>query len=113
MPGLNGTGPMGMGPMTGGARGLCDTGRQFFGRAVNRRGGFVTGIGRCRGYRNRFAGFSGQYGFAPVETGGYPVSYSKENELDFLKNQAAAIKSELDIINARIRSLQPDEAKTA
>ncbi|MGB5158773.1 DUF5320 domain-containing protein [Desulfobacterium sp. N47] len=114
MPGLNGSGPMGMGPMTGGARGLCNTGQRFFGRGGNRSGlGNGFGMGRGRGYRNRNTGFFGREGFAPVETGSYPLSYSKEQEVNFLKNQAADIKSELDAINIRISSLQSEGTASA
>ncbi|MFH2045589.1 MAG: DUF5320 domain-containing protein [Pseudomonadota bacterium] len=114
MPGLNGAGPMGMGSMTGRARGLCNAGRRFYGCEGNQPGsGHGFGMGRCRGYRNRIKGFFQRGRFSPIETGDYPVSYSKEQEVNFLKNQAAAIKTELDIINTRISSLQPEKTTTA
>lgn len=57
MPGFDGTGPMGMGPMTGGGRGWCNPsvpyGRPYFsggfgpwfGRGRGRGRGIVTGTG--------------------------------------------------------------------
>lgn len=50
MPGTNGTGPMGFGPMTGGRRGRCAAG------APDKEGGFRHGGGAPRGHggRNRF-----------------------------------------------------------
>ncbi len=70
MPGFNGTGPAGMGPMSGGGRGLCnpsqasygqvptwgpDYGRGF-GRGCGRGPGFGSGLGfsRGRGYERGF-----------------------------------------------------------
>ncbi|MBW1829383.1 MAG: DUF5320 domain-containing protein [Deltaproteobacteria bacterium] len=106
MPGFDGTGPMGMGSMTGGARGLCNPGR------VTQPGPMaVRGLGRGRGYgqrnmywatglpgwrRSNQAGFRG----APSE-----APYAPEQELDLLKNQADALKAELDAINARVQEL--------
>ena len=84
MPGFDGTGPAGMGPMTGWGRGYCGTsptsvygqayqgpifGRGFgrgpgFGRARGNRGGFGPGFGRGRGY-----GYGRGYG----RRGDYPA----------------------------------------
>ncbi|MBW1989710.1 MAG: DUF5320 domain-containing protein [Deltaproteobacteria bacterium] len=53
MPGFDGTGPMGQGPMTGGGWGYCaQDGRRVFGR------GFRGGLrGRGRGFFGRGGGF--------------------------------------------------------
>lgn len=78
MPGFDGTGPRGEGPMTGGARGFCgpDSERGFsygrgYGRGFGRGRGMGRGCGRGRGRR-----FRGDYS--------YPASYghgtSKEQE---------------------------------
>jgi hypothetical protein len=37
-----------------------------------------------------------------------PIPYSKESEMDFLKDQAAALKEELDAINSRLRDLESE-----
>ena len=41
--------------------------------------------------------------------GNYPVSYLKDEEMGFLKGQTAALKSELDAIDARLRALQSEK----
>lgn len=65
MPGFDGTGPRGMGPMTGGGRGFC---------AV-------------------------------------PLS-APQQELDYLKSQAHALKAQLEQIEARIEHLRSTESKS-
>ena len=94
MPGFNGTGPRGMGPMTGGGRGFCSP------------------WGRGAGYRS-YGGFRGgmynypYYGTAPVVPGAtsFPSQMTREQELDSLKNQAQAIKGQLEQIESRIQQL--------
>ena len=54
MPGFNGTGPNGQGPLTGGGRGPCGQG-QAYGRGFGR--GFAHGYGRGHG-----RGFGSGYG---------------------------------------------------
>jgi len=71
MPGFDGTGPRGMGPMTGGGRGFCSP----------------WGIGAALGATP----------FTPQMT--------REQELDFLKNQAQAMRGQLEQIEARIQQL--------
>jgi len=88
MPGFDGTGPAGMGPMTGGGRGFCSS----------------------RGIRSR-AGIYGPAAYRP-----YPYNYhaaspfssplTKEQEVEFLKNQATSMKRQLDDIETRIKELQ-------
>lgn len=104
MPGYDGTGPQGMGPMTGGARGMCNPAAAGypagygFGRGMAYGRG-AKGVGPGRGLRRGFrAG-----GALPV----YPPAYgwSEESELTALKAQAAAMKNTLDQINQRIAEL--------
>ncbi|UCF71923.1 MAG: DUF5320 domain-containing protein [Deltaproteobacteria bacterium] len=120
MPGFDGTGPMGMGPMTGGGWGWCNPsalyGRPYFS------GGFRPwfGWGRGRGYRHwyRATGLPGWMRSGPLgprqDPGGYqrgypPVfPYTKEQEMEFLKDQAAALKEELDAIDSRLRDLESE-----
>ena len=94
MPGFDGTGPRGMGPMTGGERGFCNP--RGIG-AANRPYGIAPGFGYGYG---RGYGFGRGFGFAP-----YAPSMTKEQELDFLKNQAQEMKSQLEQIEARIQQL--------
>jgi hypothetical protein len=105
MPGYDGTGPMSMGPMTGGARGRCNPDSMLFGWGGGRP---QTGMGRGRGHRNMFCttGLRRWMRSGPFGPGNYPASYTKEQEKGFLKDQAAALKSELDGIEDRLRTLK-------
>ena len=91
MPGFDGTGPMGMGPMTGGGRGFC--GPWGTGAGVR-----PYGIPRWRGYGYPAGGIvPGAMPYAP--------QMSREQEVDFLNQQAEAMKAELKEIEARIKEL--------
>ena len=82
MPGFNGTGPRGMGPMTGGGRGFCSP----------------WGIGAPYP-------FYGAPTSTPVATPFAP-QMTREQEFDFLKNQAQAMRGQLEQIEARVRDLE-------
>jgi len=114
MPGLDGTGPMGAGPMTGGGWGRCNpSGRSFalprFGGGRGFRGGYGPGFGRGRGYGRGF-GWRGAY----PPTGGWYGTYgvNPEDEANMLKGEADAVKSELDAINRRIDELQSESSES-
>ena len=104
MPGFDGTGPRGMGPMTGGGRGFCSPwgiGAAFRGYGVPPRTGY--------GYPY-YAG-AAPYPFygAPATTPGatpFAPQMTPEQELDFLKNQAQAMKGQLEQIESRMRELE-------
>jgi len=102
MPGGDGTGPAGMGPMTGGGRGFCGTGnspRRFFGlgRGQGRGGG-------GRGWRNRFhaTGLTGWQGGDPY---GSSVA-NREEQILMLKEEAGALEGQLDGLRKRISELE-------
>lgn len=118
MPGFDGTGPMGMGAMTGGGRGFCALPADnaapgmFVGRGY--------GMGRGRGFRNRFfaAGMTGRMraafgypGYMPAYPNAQEFSASEEKEM--LKAEAEAVKAQLDNIQKRIDMIekQRDEEK--
>ena len=88
MPGFDKTGPMGMGPMTGGARGLCNPYRRPSARmgSMPWLGG---GRGRGRGHRNMYweTGLPGWMRSEQFRREGLPFTapYSKEQEMDLLK----------------------------
>ena len=122
MPGFDGTGPWGGGPITGGGRGFCSTrsavrgGGQGFGRGMGR--GFGRGQGRGfgpgRGFGWRAWGppayYDAPYG-APASAGNpYAPPMNRDQEIDFLQNQAQAIKEELEDIEARISNIQQKES---
>lgn len=123
MPGFDRTGPMGGGPMTGGARGFCNPAYAGYGgRAL----GCGRGYGRGRGFRRGFGaspgwgrgtgqGFGGRasytawgpaYGPAYGPFQGNPSGMSPGDELQMLRNEADAIRSDLDGINKRIEELE-------
>ena len=117
MPGLNGTGPMGGGPMTGGGRGLCNPyGRTYASRSYGRgrgcRGGFGPGFGRGRGYARGFSwrGFypawGESYGPAYGQPYGSPPTMNPEDEINALKDEVTFIERDLDAINKRIEELE-------
>ena len=94
MPGFDGTGPRGMGPMTGGGRGFCSP----------------WGIGAASRSYGRFQGMGygyPYYGAAPAVPGTVPFTppMTREQELDFLKNQAQGMRSQLEQIESRIQQL--------
>ena len=111
MPGFDGTGPMGRGSMTGGARGYCNPNAQPLSQRGSspRRGG---ARGRGRGFRNMFWA-TGLPGWARYGQGGYGSlpdygygPYSKEQEVTFLKKQAGYLKDELSAIDSRLQDLE-------
>ena len=123
MPGFDRTGPMGMGPMTGGGRGWCNPsvpyGRPYFSGGFGPWFGGGRGRGRSRRHWYRATGLPGWMRFGQVGPLGYPggyqwgyqpvsPSYNKEQEMEFLKNQAAALKEELDAIDSRLRDLESE-----
>ena len=110
MPGFDRSGPLGAGPMTGGRRGLCNTGNiAYMPRYL-----FGWGPGRGMGFGRGFRGGYGQYmrrGFCRLPAwygqgyfGGYPDNAAEE--LDMLKAQAVSVKTTLDTINPRIAELE-------
>ena len=84
MPGFDGTGPNGMGPMTGGGRGVCSP---------------------WGGSPRQYA-FSryGAYGFRP-----FAPRVTRGQELEFLKGQAEALKDELKELETEIGKLSTEK----
>ena len=116
MPRGNGTGPMGMGPMTGRAAGYCagqgvpgymnPYGGRGLGMAWGRGGGRGMGMARGRGWER--AGGAGGWDFAPVPFRG-PYAEPEptpEQQLPALREQADWLKQQLDAVGARVRELR-------
>lgn len=104
MPGYDGTGPAGQGPMTGGGRGFCT------GFMTGPRPAFTGFFGRGggRGRRNRYfaTGLTGwQRAGMQVPLQGSDF-YSGKDEAEVLKDQAKYFEEELKRINERIASLE-------
>lgn len=125
MPFGDGTGPAGLGPMTGRAAGYCAgyavpgsmnpvAGRGFWGR----------GRGFGRGWRNRYyatglpgwarAGWVPAGGAAPYGPAAMPFAYgspyasqpTREEQLDFLKGQAEYLEDALEGIRKQIGEVE-------
>ena len=133
MPGGDGTGPGGMGPMTGRAAGFCAGypvpgymnpvgGRGYGGWGRGFRGG---GFGRGRGFGWAGAGYGvpawggavnphgyGAYGGTanPYAYGGAPFApaMTKQQELDGLEGQAEYFEDALEGIKKRLEELQTE-----
>lgn len=126
MPGGDGTGPAGMGSMTGRAAGYCaGYSAPGFMNPIAGRGygfGFGRGFGRGgggRGRRNWFyaTGLTGwqraAYGYPATGWGvpnygvpyGPPAAPTREQELDMLKGQAEYLHNALEDVNKRIKEL--------
>ncbi|MBW1680797.1 MAG: DUF5320 domain-containing protein [Deltaproteobacteria bacterium] len=106
MPGFDGTGPWGEGPMTGGARGLCNPAWAGYGRRwpVGRGRGYGRGFGRGMGWR-RAAPLWGPWP-GPASIPGRPYAMSEEDEMNMLKDQAEMLRRELDAIQKRVDELE-------
>ncbi len=121
MPGFDGTGPMGMGPRTGGGFGFCPpgTGPTPAGYAP----GVVYGVGRggvpWGGGRGRaFGGGRGWWGRArsPYAAASYPavVPYPAAAPFDekaFLENQAMYLEQQLTAIRDRLAEIGTQKAE--
>jgi hypothetical protein len=112
MPGGDGTGPMGMGPMTGRAAGYCAGyptpgytsgfgGRGFWGWGRGRGGG------GGRGRRNWF--YATGLPFWARAAGAFFGAPSAEQERDILRQQSQQLQESLNAINRRIEDLEKDK----
>ena len=102
MPGGDGTGPTGFGPMSGRAAGYC-AGFAGPGYMNAGRGGFW---GRGGGFRGRGRGFGRGFGYGYGVFPTYAPTQTPEQELDGLKQQAEMLQDGLNQINNRIEQLQ-------
>jgi hypothetical protein len=105
IPGFNGTGPMGEGPMTGGGRGSCSPANTGYGRQFPETTGFGRGMGFRRGARSGGFGMKRGYGWSvaqnqPGNTG------TPANELNELKADVEAVKTVLERVSRKITELE-------
>lgn len=112
MPGFNGTGPMGEGPMTGGGRGYCiSSGRG------NVQGGYRENQGSPdfgRGFGRRFGGRRGMGGYRPTHLDSFAVAQSQRtfhtqnisDEGDSLRTRIDGLKRALEDIQKAVADLQ-------
>ena len=96
MPGLDGTGPRGMGPMTGGGRGFC---------AIPLRPSWPAYSGMWS--RLPYS----PWGTMPYNEGPPPFApgISREEELDYLKGLAQSMTKDLEDIEVRIKQVESKE----
>ncbi|MEA3490258.1 MAG: DUF5320 domain-containing protein [Candidatus Omnitrophota bacterium] len=124
MPGGDGTGPAGMGSMTGRAAGYCAgysvpgymnplPGRGWFGRG----GGWGRGRGFGRGFDRPWRAYPYAYGVpyygvpygVPYSGGSYGYGMTRQQEADMLEEQAKAMQEEIESINERVKELESAE----
>jgi len=133
MPGGDGTGPQGMGPMTGRADGYCSGNSSpgymnpYGGRNLPGRRGMSGRAGQGRGRRNQYytTGVPGwnrfDMGFPvwggvtenPYVSTEYPTNIQPKEEIEMLKNEAEALKEQLVSIQTRMKDLEKSTKKKA
>ena len=128
MPGGDGTGPAGLGPMTGRAAGYCaGFAVPGFMNAIPGRGFRGWGRGRGgRGWRHWFHAtglpgwqraamgwpvWGGPWAYGPPDAVPFAAAATTEQELDALKGQAEHLEGALEGIRRRIEELQAQAAE--
>jgi len=121
MPSGDGTGPAGLGPMTGRAAGYCAgypvpgymnpiAGRGWGGFGYGR--GWGRGRGRGYGWGRGWFGYSPQY-YAPQNWANpYGQELTPKEEASMLKEQAKAMQEEMKALNERIAELESAAKKS-
>ena len=115
MPRGDRTGPWGMGPLTGRRMGFCagfsapgfmSYGPGYgMGRGMGAGRGFGRGLGFGRGRGWRYGGYGGFWEYPPQ-------SFTQEDEVAYLENQAKEIKEELNQIKTRLDELKKAEKRS-
>jgi hypothetical protein len=109
MPGGDGTGPLGHGPMTGGGFGFC----AGFSNPVNANPGIGRGLGRGRGRGLRRVswgrGGRGFFGRGFYQDPYYHSVQSREEEKVYLENMVKGLEEEISSIRERIKILSKEK----
>jgi hypothetical protein len=108
MPGGDGTGPLGRGPMTGGGFGFC----AGFSHPGYTNPGIGRGLGRGggRGFRRVFYGRGrGFFGRPYYQDTYYPTVQSREEEKTYLENMVKGLEEEISSIRERIKNLSKEK----
>ncbi|MDI3547961.1 MAG: hypothetical protein PWR10_1613 [Halanaerobiales bacterium] len=113
MPRGDGTGPAGLGPMTGRGLGYCAgypvpgyMNYPAYGRGLAWRRGFGRGYGR--GFGRRF-GYVSVVPAVPYYHPPYNPGVTKKEEIEYLKDTARALEDELKAIKERLNELKDDQ----
>lgn len=106
MPRGDGTGPVGMGPMTGRAAGYCagNTVSGYMNPVMGRGMGYGSGRGRGMRSAHGWFGRGGMYNCSPAF---FPAP-AKEQETEMLKAQARGLEETLKEIQHRISELETE-----
>jgi hypothetical protein len=109
MPGFDGRGPVGAGPLTGRGRGRCGNADGVYGRRFFRNRGPSAGIGYGGmgyglGFGRRDGWYESPYCLSPMNT---------VMEIDALKAEAVSMKNALEMINREISNLEKKAAKAS
>jgi hypothetical protein len=111
MPGRDGTGPVGMGPMTGRGAGFCaGYPNPGYANAGGGRGFWGWGRGRGRGRRNWF--YATGLPFWARWAQGFFGASSAEQEREALRQQSQQLQESLNAINQRLRDLEKDKSSS-
>ena len=129
MPGFDGTGPLGLGPRTGGGFGFCPPGPPRFGWwgaypvfGVGR-GGIPWGGGRGRAFgggrgwwwrRGRWFRFAHPWWGFPAYYPPYSSAYiepTPEEEKTYLEEEVNALEEELNLLRERLTELEKEKAE--
>ena len=94
MPGFDGTGPRGMGPMTGGGRGLC---------AVPMRTAY-SGAGYGMPYP-----YAAPWGTPNCAAPPYSPVATRQEELGYLKGLSQSLRDDLSNIEARMKQIESEK----
>jgi hypothetical protein len=109
MPGFDGTGPRGFGPMTGWRRGNC-VGPGGFLSARGRLGRFGSGGGR--GWRNRNWVPEGRgWGYPGYHTRWFNADIPADEEIKILKEDEKHLEEELQYVRDELEKLKKKEQK--
>ena len=110
MPGFDRTGPLGQGPRTGGGFGYCGSGA-----VAGSLGGLRSGGGFGRG-RRHWRAYGGGFGYGRFPrfwgAGYYPGVYSpvsRKDERDYLMDQIAQLKADIEAMEDRLSVLDSDK----
>ena len=109
MPGYDGTGPVGSGPMSGWGRGYCNTSGAYGFRGTSRFFGPGSAHGRGRGFRNMYWQIDRSRWARRGPNQWDPHSrsvVSNKSEIEMLENEAEALKQNLDAVQERIKDLK-------